>query len=49
MYLEACSKVFENGFLSHERILDMDSKVLKSIEEGFSFFTKWLDQIIVSG
>ena len=27
-YLEACSKLFEKGFLSHDRIRSMDSKVL---------------------
>ena len=38
-YLEACNKIFENGFLSHKRIFDMDSEVLKSINDGYKFFT----------
>ena len=48
-YLEACNKIFENGFLSHKRIFDMDSEVLKSINDGYKFFTLWLDQILEAG
>lgn len=48
-YLEACSKIFEKGLLSHSRITDMDSKVLQSINEGYTFFTSWLDHIIEKG
>ena len=48
-YLEACNKIFENGFLSHKRIFDMDSEVLKSINDGHKFFTSWLDKILEAG
>ena len=48
-YLEACNKIFENGFLSHDMIETMDSKVLKSIDEGYSFFTKWMNWILEKG
>ena len=48
-YLEACSKLFENGFLSRERIMNMDSSVLKSIDEGYQFFTTWMDKILEKG
>ena len=48
-YLEACSKIFEKGFLSHDMIKDIDSRVLKSIEEGYSFFTRWIDWILKQG
>lgn len=41
-YLEACNKMFENGFLSHDMIKTMDSKVLRSIDEVYSFFTNWI-------
>ena len=30
-YLEACNKLFENGFLTHKRIFDLNSCVLKNI------------------
>ncbi len=42
-YLEACNKLFERGFLSHERITSEHSQVLKNIDIGMSFFNKWLD------
>ena len=48
-YLEACNKLFENGFLSHGRISNMESEVLKSINNGYRFFTSWLDQILNNG
>ena len=37
-YLEACHKFFEKGLLSHEKVCNVDCKVMKSIEEGFSYF-----------
>ena len=40
-YLQACSKIFENGLLSHERVTDVNSNVLKSIKEGYEFFRSW--------
>ena len=45
-YLEACNSIFEKGFLSHQVIKSMESDVLKSIDEGYKFFTDWLSQII---
>jgi hypothetical protein len=39
-YLESCNKMFEKGFLSHSKILDMDSDTLKSIDEGFQFINQ---------
>lgn len=48
-YLEACSKLFENGFLSHEKVDNLDCNALKSINEGFAFFTSWLNQIMDKG
>ena len=40
-YLEACHKLFEKGLLSHEKVCDVDSKAVKSIKEGYSFFVNW--------
>ena len=48
-YLEACNKIFEEGFLSHKKITNMDSEVLKSINEGYKLFTSWLNQILDDG
>ncbi|XP_065894808.1 uncharacterized protein [Dysidea avara] len=45
-YLEACSRLFEKGFLSHDCVRDMNSDVIKNINEGFSYFTDWLDAIL---
>ena len=32
-YLEACNKLFEQGFLSHDRISNMDSQILRNIHQ----------------
>ena len=40
-YLEACNRLFEKGFLCHQKISDIDSPVLDSISMGFSYFLKW--------
>ena len=48
-YLEACSKIFESGFLSHERVDSTKSKVVTSILEGFSFFTSWHQELLPKG
>jgi len=48
-YLEACNKLFEQGFLSHERVRSMDSKILKNMQDGFSYFSKWLTSILDKG
>ena len=37
-YLEACNKLFENGFLSHEKIVSVDS-----------YFTSWLSTLLSEG
>lgn len=48
-YLEACSHMFENGFLSHKKIVDINSEVLKSISDGYDFFCNWITQILDKG
>ena len=48
-YLEACQKLFENGFLSHRRIFHVDSCVLKSIQDGYAFFTEWYKNLSEEG
>ena len=39
--MEACNKIFERGLLSHDKLCDMNSKVIGSIKEGFSYLVKW--------
>uniref|UniRef100_A0A1X7V628 Transposable element P transposase-like RNase H domain-containing protein n=1 Tax=Amphimedon queenslandica TaxID=400682 RepID=A0A1X7V628_AMPQE len=42
-YLKACNKLFEDGILSHQKVDQLSSKVLKNIDEGYAFFKKWKD------
>lgn len=45
-FLEACSLLFEKGFLSHEKVSSMDSTVLQSISSGYQYFTSWLSTLL---
>ena len=44
-YLTTCNQLFEEGFLSHYRIEDINSEVLHSIMEGYKFFVRWHDAL----
>ncbi len=48
-YLESCNKIFEKGFLSHEKIMNIDSEVLKNIDNGYMLFSNWLESLITKG
>ena len=48
-YLESCNRLFERGFLSHDRVRSMTADVLQNINNGFSYFTKWLDSLLTKG
>ena len=48
-YLEACSLLFEQGFLSHGRVISLDADILKNINKGYQYFTEWIDGIIDKG
>ena len=48
-YLEACNKVFENGLLSHERVTNLESEVLKVYNGGIQFFCKWHQSLLKPG
>ena len=48
-YLEACSQLFEKGFLSHSKITSMESEVLKNIDKGYDYFSEWLSSILKKG
>ena len=44
-YLEACNQLFENGFLSHAKVYDIQGDVLVSIWKGYKYFEKWHDDL----
>ena len=48
-YLEACNQLFEQGFLSHGRIRNQDSEILRNINKGYSYFSGWLTSILQKG
>ena len=39
-YLEACKNLFEDGFLSHQKITSMKSEAILTILKGFSYFER---------
>ena len=45
-YLEGCNRLFERGLLCHTKIRDENSEVLKSIDEGYSFFSNWIESLM---
>lgn len=45
-YLESCSKMFENGFLSQQTINLHNQDVLIIIQTGFAFFVQWIDSLL---
>ncbi|XP_065914376.1 uncharacterized protein [Dysidea avara] len=45
-YLQACHKLFESGFLSHDKVDNMDSPVLQNIDDGYKYFTSWLSTLL---
>lgn len=48
-YLEACSLMFEKGFLCHDKICSMDSTVLQNIFQGYKYFTTWISMLLFEG
>lgn len=48
-YLQACHKLFEYGFHAHDKIVSLDSPVLKSIDGGYQYFTSWLSTLLSKG
>lgn len=45
-YLEGCNRLFERGLLCHTKIKDESSEVLTSIDEGYLFFSNWMESLI---
>lgn len=49
-YLQACNKLFERGILGKRVFIkSTQSPILTGMEEGFKFFTAWLDQKLSEG
>jgi len=48
-YLQALNNLFENGFLSHEKIESADCLLLQRMETGYKFFVQWLDSALDKG
>ena len=48
-YLQALQKLFEEGFLTHERITSLQSPILFGMGNGYQFFTKWLESLLNQG
>ena len=48
-YLKALNSLFENGFLSHEKIESSDSPLLQRMEAGYNVFVQWLDSALEKG
>ena len=48
-YLKACHLLFEQGFLSHDRIRTMNCDTMKNITKGYEYFSSWLNSILDEG
>ena len=48
-FLQSLNMLFEEGFLTHEKIHGINSSVLARMQQGYSFFVKWLDPLIDEG
>ena len=48
-YLQAQQNLFEEGFLTHERITSLQSSILAQMESGYKFFTHWLKSLLDQG
>jgi len=50
LYLEACNAIFERGILGKGAFIKtMDNPILKSMDSGYEYFTKWLDRKLEAG
>ena len=47
-FLKACNKMFEHGLLSHTPIKNLDSPILKNLNDGFHFFMGWCDDSVLN-
>ena len=49
LFLEACSSLFEHGFLSSDKVESMNCDVMKHITKGYKFFTDWFMKVLEEG
>lgn len=48
-FLQALANLFEQGFLSHDRITSTNSPILHNMQFGYSFFCAWLEHLLEQG
>ena len=49
-YLKACNKLFERGILGKRVFIkNMACPIVHNMEEGFKFFSSWLDEKLLQG
>lgn len=49
-YLQALNKFFERGLLGNKvRVFCSDGSTLQRMDEGFSFFKQWIEDLISQG
>jgi len=49
MYLQACHNLFEVGFLSHEKVTNLESVVVTNIDKGYEYFSSWITTLLNEG
>lgn len=49
LFLEACSSLFEHGFLSSDKVESINCDVMKHITKGYKFFTDWFMKVLEEG
>ena len=48
-FLQAVASLFEQGFLTHERITSTNSPILHSMQFGYNYFSTWLEHLLEQG
>ncbi len=44
-YLQACSLMFENGILSHDKMTSTSFKALSNMAKAMKWFEKWKEEL----
>ena len=48
-YLKHLRQLFEEGFLTHDKIYGPNSPILMGMEQGYKFFCDWLESLLAHG
>ena len=48
-FLQSLACLFEQGFLTRERITSTNSPILHNMQFGYNFFTTWLEHLLEQG